>query len=126
MRQSGRLVASIEKGADRSHLFAPGCKFWTRTVPMSATILGIVDNREQSVPGREVHVALVVLCCKLPTDQSQVRHGRMEVEGDIVVGIGFSSDKVLEGVVVHSITKLSRQYVEERRRSGACVWCGGF
>lgn len=113
MRQSGRPVASIEKGADRSHLFAPGCKFWTRTVPMSATILGIVDNREQSVPGREVHVALVVLCGELSTDQSKVRDWCVEVEGNIVVDARLLLHHVLKGVLVHGITELPRQDFEE-------------
>jgi hypothetical protein len=33
----------------------------------------------------------------------------MEVEGNLIAGTGLLLDKVLEGVVVHSITKLPRE-----------------
>jgi hypothetical protein len=49
----------------------------------------------------------------------------MEVEGDIVAGIGSSLNDVFKGEVVHGIAKLSRQNVEERHTSCAGVWCGG-
>lgn len=80
---------------------------------MSATILGIVDNREQSVPGRKVHVALVVLCGELSADQSKVREWCVEVEGNIFVSARLLLHHVLKGVFVHGITELPWQDFEE-------------
>lgn len=113
MSQHSVLLASIEKGADRLQRCAPGRKPWAFKVPTSATVWAIVDNGEQRAPARDDLVPLIVFCCELPTDQPHIRHGRMEVEGDIVVGVGISPNEVLEGVVVHGITKLSRQFIEE-------------
>lgn len=62
---------------------------------------------------RESPVALVVLCCELPADQSQVGNRCMEVEGNIIVGIRLLLDKVLKGVVLHGIAEPPRQCSSE-------------
>lgn len=113
VRELGVLIAPIENATDSLQFLAPRRKFWTFTVPVYAACSGFVDDGEQSILGREAPVALVVLCCELPIDQSQVRNRCMEVEGNLIVGAGLLLDKVLGGVVVHGITKLPRECSEK-------------